>query len=60
MVDFGPSEIFGLNSLQAKLSDYEIEESVPGCIDPSKMDTILPLVKTALKSVKSGVCYVHV
>ncbi|XP_064406559.1 zinc finger ZZ-type and EF-hand domain-containing protein 1-like isoform X2 [Halichondria panicea] len=36
----------------AKLSDYEIEESAPDCIDTSKMDTILPLVKAALKSVK--------
>ncbi len=35
-----------------KHSDYEMEETVPGFTDSSKLNTILPLIKAAFKSAK--------
>jgi len=34
--------------------EYEVEDSLNGCIDHAKLDSVLQLVKTALKSLKSG------
>ncbi len=40
--------------IQVKLSDYELEDSPSGCIDKSKLPTLLPLLKASLQLIKQG------
>lgn len=45
---------------QIKLSDYELEDTLRGCIDKSELPTLLSLLKASLQLTKQGVYSTYV
>ena len=40
--------------ISVKLADYEVADSLKGCIDSSRLPALLPLLKSVLQLAKKG------